>query len=278
VASRFLIGEAVEQEVAFARRAVYRVSDVEVAQVAKYTVISDLVVTALLSDGGCLMTQTIRATRLGECDATLKPEMRAALEKTHGAVFEATLAPDGRIRKFTGAKDAVNVQVPNDPGRTATFRVWSLLDTGAWAELAGMTMLRPPAHEDAWTRPIAHDWGPLGGWDGRTTFRRNGKQLGQDRIDFTHTLAHRPPAPGAGDGLPLKVLRAEFRPPTATGSVLFDAAKDRVLRAEETFQVNGRVTVAALSGEAVVDLEERQDFQLTVREPTDRTLKGGPRR
>ena len=78
--------------------------------------------------------------------------------------------------------------------------------------------------------------------------------------------------------MPLKVLRAAFHTPTATGSVLFDAAKDRVSRAEETFRVNGRVTVAALSGEAVVDLEERQDFQLTVREPADRTLKGGPGR
>jgi hypothetical protein len=278
IPSRYKVGAAVEQEVAFARRSVYRVQGIEVAQAAKYTVTSNLVVTAVRPDGGCTTKQTIRSTRLGECDPALKQEMQAALEKTHGTEFDLTVTADGQVRKFTGPGDAVNVQVPNDPGRTATFRVWSLLDSGAWAELAGITLLRPPAGEDSWTRPLTHDWGPLGGWDGRTTFRKNGRQHDPDRIDFTHALTYRPPAAGAGDDLPLKIIRAEFRSPTASGSVLFDAATDRVTRAEETFHVRGRVTVAAIGSEAVIELEERQDFQLTVREATDRNLKGGPKK
>jgi hypothetical protein len=278
VPSRYKVGSAVEQEVTFSRRSVYRVQGIEVAQAAKYTVTSDLVVTAVHPDGGCAMKQTIRSTRLGECDPALKQEMQAALEKTHGTEFELTVGPDGQVRKFTGLKEAVNVQVPNDPGRTATFRVWSLLDSGAWAELAGMTLLKPPAGEESWTRPIAHDWGPLGGWVGRTTFRNNSRQHGQDRIDFTHALTHRPPVAGAGEDLPLKIVSVEFRSPNATGSILFDATTDRVTRAEETFQVRGRVTVAAVGSEAVIELEERQDFQLTNREATDRNLKGGPKK
>jgi hypothetical protein len=278
VVSRYKIGVALEQEVSFARRSVYRVQGIEVEQTAKYTVTSDFVVSKVIPDGGCAMTQTIRSTRLGECDPALKQEMQAALEETHGTTFALTVGPDGRVSKFAGPNDGVHVQVPNDPGRTATFRVWSLLDTGAWTELAGLTLFVPPTGDGPWVRPIAHDWGPLGGWDGRTTFRKNGTQLGRVRIDFTHELTHRPPEAGAGQHLPLNVVRVDFRTPAATGSLLFDAMKGSVTRAEETFRVRGRVTVAAISGEAVVDLEERQDFELIVREPTERNLTGGPKR
>ena len=147
-------------------------------------------------------------------------------------------------------------------------------------ELAAVTLLQPQSRTEGetWNRPIAHDWGPLGGWGGRTTYRVNGKQSGMDRIDFRHALTYRQPKPGAGDDLPLRVVRAEFRSPSATGSVLYDAAAGRVTRAEETFQVRGRVVVSAITSDAVVDLDERQDFQLVIREPKHRVLKGVPKR
>jgi hypothetical protein len=220
------------------------------------------------------VTQTIKSTKLGECDPTLRKDLQAALEKTHGTQFTITLGPDGAVAEFRGPKDAVNVQAPNDIAK-ATYRVWSLLDSDAWKDLAGVTFLHPPSHlGQEWETPITHDWGPLGTWNGKTYFKRNGQQLGQERIDFTHSLSHKPPESAAPGDLPFKVVRMEFRSPNAAGSVLFDAAKGRVTRAEESFTVRGRLVVSALGTEVTVDVEERQDFQVAVREPGERSLKG----
>lgn len=278
VVSRYKLGSAIEQEVIVTRRSTYRVQDIEVTQAAEYTITSDLEVTAVRPDGGCVMTQTVRATRLGECDPTLRQDMDAALRKTQGTTFEIAVTADGEVRAFKGADESIHVQVPNDPGRTMTFRVWSILDADGWKELAGLTLLQPAKNRANWDRPIAHDWGPLGGWSGKTTFRVNGKYDGRDRIDFAHSLTYRKPNPGAGDDLPLKIVRSEFRTPTAGGSILYDPKAGRVARAEETFQARGRVTVAAIPGHAAVDLDERQDFRLTVREPRERALAGVPNR
>lgn len=268
IRSRFKIGTTVEQEVVVTRRSAFLIQGREASQAAEYSFVSDLVVESLRADGGCDVKQTIRSTKLGRCDAGTEKEMRAALAKVPGTELRYVVGEDGTVSEFRGAKEPLRVQGPNDLTKAASIRVWSLLDSDAWKELAGLTTLHPPSHPGAtWEGPLAHDWGPLGSWAGRTTYRRNGKQLGQDRVDFVHTLRHSPPAAGGNADLPLRINRVEFRTPTATGSVLFDAATDRVTRAEETFQVKGRVVVSALGTEVSVDLDERQDFRVTVREP-----------
>jgi hypothetical protein len=278
VESRYRVGATVEQEVVFTRKSVFVTQGVEVSQAAEYAVTSEMVVDSLRPDGGCVVTQTIRSTKLGRCDPAMQKDLKTALEKTLGTKFAITLAPDGTVAEFRGPKDAVNVQAPNDIAK-ASYRVWSLLDSDAWKDLAGVTFLHSPSHPGPeWESPITHDWGPLGTWAGKTTFKRNGQQIGQDRVDFAHALTHKPPESAAPGDLPFKVVRMEFRPPAATGSVLFDATKGRVTRAEESFTVRGRLVVSALGTEVTVDVEERQDFQVAVREPGERSLKGAKKK
>ncbi len=271
--SRFKVGTTVEQEVVVTRRSVFLIQGLEASQTAEYSFVSDVVVDSLRPGGGCGKKQTIRSTKLGKCDPAMRKEMLAALEKAHGTEFRFVVGEDGTVGEFKGPKDALQIQGPNDLTKAASIRVWSLLDSDAWKEMAGLTELYLPLFPATQDRPLAHDWGPLGTWAGKTTYRRNGKQDGQDRVDFAHALTYSPPAGGGNADLPLRITRTEFRTPTASGSILFDAAKGRVTRAEETFQVKGRVVVSALGTEVTVDLDERQDFQMFVREPKERTLK-----
>jgi hypothetical protein len=105
-----------------------------------------------------------------------------------------------------------------------------------------------------------------------------GKQSGGDRIDFEHDLTYSSPKAGAGNDSPVRIVRAEFPSPTATGFVLYDAAKGRVSRAEEAFLVRGRVVASALGSEVAVDVEEQQRFQLSVRKPAEASLRGQPKK
>ena len=173
--SRCKVGNTVEQEVIFTRKSVYHVQGIEVAQAAEYSVISDFVVESVTPDGGCKLTQTIRSTRLTQCDPALRQDMQAALEKTHGTRFAIVVGPGGEVQDFKGPKDGVHLQVPNDPGRTATFRVWSSSCwRGSWAEI---TLLQPPAKpiDNAWDRPIYTTGARSADWPATSTSGRTDK-------------------------------------------------------------------------------------------------------
>jgi hypothetical protein len=92
-----------------------------------------------------------------------------------------------------------------------------------------------------------------------------GKQAGLERIDYAHDLTYQPPK-GASRDLPFKVQKADFKPQTAGGAILFHAAKGRVAAAEETFRVLGVLTLSVAGMDATVEMDEAQHFRLRVLE------------
>jgi hypothetical protein len=273
--ARFKAGDAFDQEVVVARRSAFNVLGADLGSAAKYAFASRLTVTAVDADGRLAVSQAVRSAKLLDADPGARPGFEAALKSAVGRSFEFAVTPAGEVAEFRAPADPVRVEAGPDRLGQRAVRVWSLLDADGWKELAGLTFFRPAAG-GKWSRPAAHDWGPLGRWAGKTAFTAAGKRGAAERYDYALDLTYLPPAAG-GDG-PVRVTKAAFRPVAAGGAILYDAARGRVSAAEETFRVRGTAVVAAAGGEGVVEMEEEQVFQLRVVDPVAHDLTGRPRR
>jgi hypothetical protein len=112
---------------------------------------------------------------------------------------------------------------------------------------------------------MSHGWGPLGSWSGKTVYAAAGKQAGRERIVYAHQVKYQPPD-GASRGLPFQVQKADFKPLTAEGAILFDADKGKVAAAEESFRVRGSLVVSVAGTEAAIEMDETQHFLLRILE------------
>lgn len=270
-AGRLRVGNAFEQDVTLTRRSACRVLGVEIAQAARYSLGSTLEVVKANADGTLVVRQTIKTAKLLDADRDFAPTLATALEKAKGTAFDLTVGPTGEVTALTGLKDPVQVLAGKDAALGQTLRLWSILDADAWKELAGLTFFQPEAKK-TWDRGIEHDWGPLGSWRGKTVYTA-GKS---GAFDYRHDLYYRPPAPGADKGLPFRVVKADFKPPTSRGTIVYDPARRRVASAEEAFRVYGAVLVSAGGADVAIELIEEQGFKLRVTEPTTtRDLVGG---
>jgi hypothetical protein len=232
----------------------------------QYRVLSSLSIDKRNPDGSLKVTQKVEQAELTRADALTQTVVGGLLGQLVGSTFQITVDPDGRVVDFQGAKGQIQAAAGNNPLGGQSFTMASIIDPDGWREIADLTFFRPedPADgEPQWERPAKHSWGPLGSWTGRVSYARAGKEGTLDRIRYTYKLAHQAPKGDAG-GLPFQVSRADFKHQEAGGSIEFDNAKRRVVKAEEHFPVKGNLTIGLLGQETPVELEETQDFRIRI--------------
>jgi hypothetical protein len=271
----FQEGDVFWQEVLISRVSQYRVLGADLGQNVQYLLVSRFTVTKKEADGNLHVQQKIESVRLDNADRALQAQLNELLKKTRGATFELTLNPRREVVAFKGGQEALQVFAGKNPLGGQTFLLWSFLDLDGWKELAEVSFFRPrePVRKgDRWARPMTHSWGPLGRWSGQVGYQHLGTQEGLERYDYALDLAYRPPAAGAGGGLPFTIGRADFRIQTARGAIGFDARRGRVAVAEERFHVRGLLAVSALGVDAPVEMDEAQLFRLRLhdRDPLEK--------
>ncbi len=262
VYGNFRAGERFYQLVEVSRVSAYRALETDVRQGARYVFLSRLDVEKGTPEGGLVVRQKVEAVQLGDADPTLQAQLNALLRKLQGATFTLTLNDKGEVIRLEGAPEALQLLGGQNLAGGQALLLWSFLDEDAWRELAQLSFFQPEnvnSTEEKWTRKIAHNWGPLGSWNGTTTYRHDGRQAGLERYPYQMDLKYTPPQAG-NTGLPFDVSQAQFKASRAEGLILFNGARGRVAGAEERFHVKGRVTVAALAGTGAVDVEELQVF------------------
>jgi hypothetical protein len=265
---RYKAGDTFTQEVVVTRLSAYRILGADVGQNVQYAFVSRLTIEKVLEDGGLIVKQKVQEARFSDGDPAMRELLNDALKQTQDSNFEITLDAGGRVTRFKGAKEPISVFGKNNPLAGRSFLVWSFLDEDAWRELAQVTFFHPDGPLRAgekWTRSFHHSWGPLGKWEGQTTYVAAGKQAGRERITYGHEMAYLPPR-GADGEWPFQVKKAEFKPLATGGTILFDAGKDKVAAAEETFRVRGIVLVVVGDIEAPVEMDETQIFRLRITE------------
>ncbi|QEL14126.1 hypothetical protein PX52LOC_00992 [Limnoglobus roseus] len=279
-AGRYKLGETVQQDLVVTRRSTFGILGTNVSQGAQYGLSSRITVTAVNADGSLVAEQTVVAVKLLDADPDVRADAAAALEKMKGVTFELLVGPTGEVTAVRGYTDPVR-KTAGKLDELQSLRIGSILDADGWKELAGLTFFQPDGAIKpgrAWSKPAAHDWGALGSWQGKTNYLARGKASAKsplEKIEYAHAIEYRPPAAGAGGDFPARIGSAEFKA-TAGGGILYDPARSRSTGAVETFYVRGRLQATVAGPAVAVEVEELQNFKLTLSDPAKGELVGKP--
>jgi hypothetical protein len=239
--------------------------DGDVPQTVAYAILSSFTVDPSDRDGNARVRQKVEAVRLGPGKTALQTRLNEMLQKTRGEAFTLTLSAHREVTRFEGKAGVLQVIGDGNPLGGQRFTLGSLLDRDGWKEMAELSLFQPPRAPRRglkWSHAMTHDWGPLGQWTGQVTYAYAGPQRGLDRFLYGRALKYEPPNGNAVAQLPFQLDRAEFRVVEARGAVDYDAAKGRVVRAEERFRVNGTLAISVLGLPSGVRMEEAQAFKL----------------
>lgn len=255
------------QELDVKRTPRFAVLGVVTAQDLRYQMLSELRVGEADEKGLRTVEQTVKETRLIAADELSQAMFEQSLKALKGTEFSYKVNPSGDVVEFAGPPKgikAANVAAKGAMG----FLISSVMDEDGWKEMAQFSFFVPDGQtkgKQGWSRPMTHDFGPLGSWSGKTNFARKGTQKGVQRIDYVHQMKYKPPGKGRGD-LPLAIKDAMFKPEAASGTIQFDTQSGRVQSAEERFLVRGAVSAEILGEALTVEIEEQQVITVRILE------------
>lgn len=258
-------GQRLYQEVTVTHQSHYRIQGLDVSSNLQYRVLSDLQVRPDNSDGSLNVTQRVEQAEIIQADSLSRAVFADLLKELVGTTFRYTLDAGRKVIRFEGTPPKIRAAGPDVTANSGVLLA-SVIDSDGWKELAELTFLQPPkllGTGQPWQRPLTHSWGPLGSWSGQAVFQYAGKEEQSDRIDYQLRLTHQM-RKGEPSGLPFRLVGAEFRHQQAGGTVLYDPAQQRVIRAVERFPVQGTLTIESLGQVVPLELDEQQTFTLRV--------------
>jgi hypothetical protein len=255
------------QELLVTQKPTFTVQGLQVAAFLQYRIVSRFTVKKRNDDGSLIVEQKIESARLLQADDLSRPRAEPEVAKMPGTIYTLTFSPKMDVTKFEGGPGAAKgMQLAGGLG----FQMASLLDRDGWKELNQSTffqMNEPLKANARWSKPLTHNWGALGSWNGQTHYQYAGQEKDLHKITYGLQLAYKAPKAGAA-GL-MAVNGANFQAPVAGGYLVFDAAKGRVIAAEERFRVKGFINVNLLGQNTGVEIDEDQHFAIRIHEKLD---------
>lgn len=248
------------------RKPTFSVLGVVTEQDLRYQLLSQLTITPPNAQGVRTVNQHVLDTKLIQSDDLSRPMFEQSLKALRGTKFSYQVGSGGEVEKLAVGPPDGRKAAAVEPKGGAGFRVSSVMDASGWRELAQLSFFLPDLQQSgnqAWTRPMTHDFGPLGSWTGETRFVRQGTKAGVLRVDYAHHLKYLPPEKDRGE-LPFAIKDALFTTDVAAGSILFDTAAGRVQAAQEQFQVHGEIATDLLGEAASVQVGEQQAISLRI--------------
>jgi hypothetical protein len=256
--------DAFFQELVVTQKPTFSVQGIAVTALLQYRIVSRFTVKKRNDDGSLVVEQKIESARLMQADELTRPLVAGSIAQLPGTVYNLELNAKMDVTKFEGAVAGPKV-APLAGGMG--LHMAGLIDRDGWKELAQATFFQfdqPLKVKDRWSKKMTHNWGALGSWSGQIHYLFLGKQDKLHQVGYALQLAYKAPAAGAV-GM-LKVAGANFQPPLAEGVLLFDAAKGRVIAAEERFRVRGIIQLPILGQNTPVEIEEDQHFAIRIHE------------
>ena len=259
-------GETFFQDLVVTQKPTFKVQGLPVAMLLQYQIVSRFQVKKQNEDGSLLVEQKVESAKLILADDLSKSSIAGSLAKLPGTIYTLELSPKMDVAKFDAAADNPKVNAVALGGGLG-LQMSSLIDRDGWKELAQATFFQldqSPKPNLKWSKPMTHNWGGLGAWQGQIHYAYQGRQADVHRISYALQLAYR--APGAGAVGMMKVNSANFQPQEAGGFLLFDSARGRVTAAEERFHVRGVLNANLLGQNTLVEIDEDQHFAIRIHE------------
>src|SRR5262249_50285833 len=133
--------------------------------------------------------------------------------------------------------------------------------------IAGEDVLRAPLREvfdilpaaavkkgDSWTRDVSKPMGPLGTFKVATTYAYHGLGDGGEQVATKGVFSFQPGKADPGE-LGLRIVKMELTKKEATGRLVFDNAKGRLVRQETTLPLAGTMTIEVMGMQIEVRLD-----------------------
>jgi hypothetical protein len=187
------------------------------------------------------------------------------MESMKGQVFKLTLNDKGDVTKLEGYEEFMK-KLGSDNDVTAkllkSFMSEETLRVSAEESFAFLPD-KPVNKGDTWKRTQSVPLGPLGGLKGETTYTFKGTGKDGEEISYDQTLAYSPPKED-DSGLPFKISKGEMKAEKATGTMVFDASKGRLVRGESTMKLKGSLTFEVAGTATTLNLEMQQTSKTRV--------------
>jgi hypothetical protein len=258
-------GDTFYQELTVSQKSNLRVQGLPASSQLQYRVVSRFTVQQVGQDGSLGVEQKIEQAKLLQADALTQSVLGNAVSQLPGTKFHIRLNRNMEVTDFRGEGGQPMIgglQFPFGQGMQMT----SLLDRDGWKEMAQATFFnrdQPLTPNARWSKPMTHQWGPLGTWAGQIHYAYAGRQGTSHKIAYAMQLAHQAPT-GGTPLMGLAINGATFQAQEAGGTLFFDATRGRVLAAEERFRVRGVLNLQLLGQNTPLEIDEEQNFQIRI--------------
>lgn len=256
-------GDEVFQLIEVSKRPRFKVQGLPFESKIRYKLLSRLTMRVSPFDNSLTIKQKVETTKLEEADELSKVVLTKMLKELTGTTITIRIDSKGEIARIEGVPEPGAAEIGNGLD-VRGMMLSSLIDRDGWKELAKATLFTPPRNltkNASWDEPVSHSWGPLGSWQGRSTYKSEGEREGLKAIGYVLTLRYRPPD-RQDNTLPFKITDPTFSTKTARGTLKFDPVKGRLSSLEETFHVEGQMMIQIAGQNLPLVLEEEQQFQL----------------
>jgi hypothetical protein len=181
------------------------------------------------------------------------------MDSLTGVTFKMTMNSKGEVTKFEGYDDFIKKLKTGDD-EAAKMAKLILSEETLKANAADSFAFLPPKpvnKGDSWKHSQTVPLGPLGTFKGDTKYTYKGQGKDGEEIAFEQGLSYSPPKED-DNTLPFKVTKGEMKAEDASGKIIFDAAKGRVVRAESTQTIKGSLTIDVMGNSVTMDMNMKQ--------------------
>jgi len=195
-------------------------------------------------------------------------------EKMKGSKFTITLdRATGKVTKLEGYKEMLKA-IENENAEVAKFAEMLITEDSLKKGTEDAFSILPPkevAKGDTWKQESVMPFEPVGSFKKTATYTYDGKEGAGDKISYKLALVYNPPkGDGAFGGL-FKITKGNLKADEAKGTIVFDAAKGRMISNELTMKMAGPLTLDLMGNELGLTLT----MELT---NTSRVLDQAPRK
>jgi hypothetical protein len=181
------------------------------------------------------------------------------MDALKGATFKLTLDAKGEVTKLEGYEDFIKKLSSENDATAKMIKAFMSEETLKAAASENFAFLpnKPVSKGDTWKRSQSVPLGPLGTLKGETTYTDKGPGKDGEEIALEQTLTYSPPKEDDA-GLPFKITKGEMKADKASGSLVFDASKGRLVRSDMTMKMKGSLTFEVAGNATSINLEMQQ--------------------
>jgi hypothetical protein len=189
-----------------------------------------------------------------------------------GATFKVTLNNKGEVTKIEGYDEFVKKLSADNEVAGKMIKAFMNEETikSTAAENFAFLPPKPVSKGDTWKRSQVVPLVALGSLKGETTYTYKGPGKDGEEIAYDQTMEYAPPKEG-DDSLPFKITKGEMKAEKASGTMVFDASKGRLVKTDLTMKMKGSMTfdVAGNTTTLTMDMTQTSKSRILDKIPLD---------